>query len=102
VEIKHAWCNSTKKKVNEIISTRAIFVSLIVEGNDDGYLAQCRGIQGVLAERNSIEEAIFNCVDVIKLIAAYRTECGESMGFNVVELTPKTRMTVAMPVGVGR
>ena len=83
-----------KEKVNNMLSTKAIFLSLVVEANDDGYLAQCPGIQGAFAEGNSIEEAIFNCVDVIKLIAEYRTERGESMGFNVVELTPKTRVTV--------
>ena len=42
----------------------------------------------------------FNCVDVIKVIAAYRAERGEALGFNEVELTPGTRMTVAVPVGL--
>ena len=95
--------------MSEVLDTKAIFLSLVVEANDDGravtyhdgYLAECPGIQGAFAEGDSIEEAIFNCVDVIKLIAAYRAERGESMGFNVVELTPKTRMMVAIPVGVG-
>jgi predicted RNase H-like HicB family nuclease len=87
--------------MQEAVDTKVIFLSLVVEANDDGYLAECPGIQGAFAEGNNIEEAIFNCVDVIKLIAAYRAKRGESMGFNVVELTPKTRMTVALPVGVG-
>jgi len=39
-------------------------------------------------------------VDVIKMIAAYRTERGESLGFNEVEITPDTRMTVAVPIGL--
>ena len=90
-----------KEKVNEMLDTKAIFLSLVVETNDDGYLAECPGIQGAFAEGDSIEEAIFNCVDVVKLIVAYRAERGESIGFNVVELTPQTRMTVAIPVGVG-
>jgi predicted RNase H-like HicB family nuclease len=80
--------------------TRAAFLSLVVEPNDDGYLAQCPGIQGAFAEGESLEEAIFNCVDVIKMIAAYRTERGESLGFNEVEITPDTRMTVAVPIGL--
>ena len=81
--------------------TKAIYLSLVIEANDDGYLAQCPGIQGAFAEGDTIEEAIFNCVDVIKMIAAYRAERGESLGFNEIELTPEMRMTVAVPVGVG-
>jgi predicted RNase H-like HicB family nuclease len=54
--------------------TKAIFLSLVVEANDDGYLARCPGIQGAFAEGDTIEEAIFNCIDVIKMIIAYRTE----------------------------
>jgi predicted RNase H-like HicB family nuclease len=100
-QIAKSACFSCDEKVNEMLDTKAIFLSLVVEANDDGYLAECPGIQGAFAEGDSIEEAIFNCVDVIKLISAYRAERGESMGFNIVELTPKTRMTVAMPVGVG-
>ena len=80
--------------------TRAAFLSLVVEPNDDGYLAQCPGIQGAFAEGESLEEAIFNCVDIIKMIAAYRAERGESLGFNEVEITPDTRMTVAVPIGL--
>jgi predicted RNase H-like HicB family nuclease len=82
-------------------NTKAILFSLVVEANDDGYLARCPGIQGAFAEGETIEEAIFNCVDVIKMIAAYRTERGESLGFHEVEFTPDTRMTVSIPVGVG-
>src|SRR3990170_1328656 len=99
-QVAKSACFSCDEKVNEMLDTKAIFLSLVVEANDDGYLAECPGIQGTFAEGDSIEEAIFNCVDVIKLISAYRAERGESMGFNVVDLTPKTRMTVAIPVGV--
>ena len=81
--------------------TRAVFVSVVVDANDDGYLASVPGIQGAFAEGDTVEEAIFNCVDVVKLIAAYRAERGESLGFNQVELTPETRMTLSIPVGVG-
>ncbi len=82
--------------------TKAILLSLVVEANDDGYLACCPGLQGAFAEGDTIEEAIFNCVDVIKMIAAYRAERGESLGLPEVELTPETRMTISVPVGVGR
>ncbi len=63
-------------------------------------MASVPGIQGAFAEGDTIEEAIFNCVDVVKMIAAYRAERGESLGFNEIELTPDTRMTVAIPVGI--
>jgi len=81
--------------------TRAVFVSVVVDVNDDGYLASVPELQGAFAEGDTVEEAIFNCVDVVKLIAAYRAERGESLGFNQVELTPETRMTLSIPVGVG-
>jgi predicted RNase H-like HicB family nuclease len=82
-------------------NTKAFLLSLVVETNDDGYLAQCPGIQGAFAEGDTIEEAIFNCVDVIKMIANYRAERGESLGFHALDLTPQTRLTVSVPVGVG-
>jgi predicted RNase H-like HicB family nuclease len=80
--------------------TRAVFLSFVLEQNDDGYLASVPGIQGAFAEGDTIEEAIFNCVDVVKMIASYRAERGESLGFNEIELTPNTRMTVSIPVGI--
>ena len=82
--------------------TRAVFLSLMLEANDDGYLASVPGLQGAFAEGDTVEEAIFNRIDVVKMIAAYRAERGENLGFNEVELTPDTRMTVAVPVGPAR
>ncbi|MGQ9626670.1 MAG: type II toxin-antitoxin system HicB family antitoxin [Anaerolineae bacterium] len=38
---------------------RVVYISLVVEPNDDGYLARCPGIQGAFAEGDNIEEAIF-------------------------------------------
>ena len=52
------------------------------------------------AEGDTVEEAVFNCVDVAKLILAYRAERNDSPTLNTIELTPNTRMTVAVPVGV--
>ena len=73
-------------------ATRAVFLSLVVQANDDdGYLASVPGLQGAFAEGDTVEEAIFNCVDVAKLIAAYRAERGEPLGFNEVEIGPDTR-----------
>ena len=65
---------------------------LVVEANDDGYLARYPGIQGSFAEGDTIEETIFNCVDVIKMIAAYRAERGENLGFHA-ELISETSYT---------
>jgi predicted RNase H-like HicB family nuclease len=59
--------------------TRAVLLSFVLEQNDDGYLASVPGIQGAFAEGDTIEEAIFNCVDVVKMIVAYRSERGESL-----------------------
>jgi predicted RNase H-like HicB family nuclease len=79
---------------------KAILLSLIVEFNDDGFLASCPGIQGAFAEGDTIEEAIFNCIDMIKMIASYRAERGESLKLDTVELTPNTQVAISIPIGV--
>ena len=48
------------------------YLNLIITTNEDGFLARCPGIQGGFAEGETIEEAIFNCIDVVKMIAEYR------------------------------
>jgi predicted RNase H-like HicB family nuclease len=80
--------------------SKAAFLPIVLERNDDGYLASVPGVSGAFAEGDSVEEAIFNCVDVVKLIIAYRTERGESTGFNEVDIAPETRLTVSIPVGI--
>ncbi len=57
--------------------TQIVHLPLTVERSGDGYLASCPLIQGAFAEGDTIEEAIFNCLDVIKMIFAYRRERGE-------------------------
>ncbi|MFH1635669.1 MAG: type II toxin-antitoxin system HicB family antitoxin [Chloroflexota bacterium] len=79
---------------------RILYLPIITELNDDGYLARCLDIQGAFAEGDTIEEAIFNCVDVIKLIIAYRVERGEPSGVSSMEYAPDMRLSVAMPIGV--
>jgi len=37
-------------------------------------MARGPGVQGPFAEGDTIEEAIFNCVDVGKMISAYRAK----------------------------
>jgi len=46
----------------------AIMLSMIVEPNADGHLVSVSGIKGAFAEGDTIEEAMFNCVDVVKMI----------------------------------
>ena len=79
---------------------KIFYVTMVVETNDDGYLARCSDIQGAFAEGDTIEEAIFNCVDVIKMIASYRTERYETLGKAQIDLTPKMQFSFAMPVGI--
>ncbi|HHE73158.1 MAG TPA: hypothetical protein ENL34_12850 [Chloroflexi bacterium] len=78
---------------------KVLYLTMVVESNDDGYLARCPGIQGAFAEGDTIEEAIFNCVDVVKMIATYRAERGETLGVNEIDLAPETRFSLAIPVG---
>jgi len=80
---------------------RTILLSIIVEPNDDGFLAHCPGIQGAFAEGDTIEEAIFNCVDVVKMISAYRSERNEPLVAPEVDVTIQTRFALSMPVAVG-
>ena len=87
--------------VTTMAGTRAVLLSLLLEADDDGYLASVPGLQGAFAEGESVEEAVFNCADVVNLIAAYRLERGETLGLGEVELTPDTRIAVAIPVAVG-
>jgi len=77
------------------------YLSIVVEPNDDGYLARCPGIAGAFAEGDTIDEAIFNCVDVIKMVGAYRAERGEPLGVDEFLLTPDVQVSVALPVEIG-
>ncbi len=80
--------------------TKAVYLSLVVEPNEDGYMARCPGLQGAFAEGDTIEEAIFNCVDVVKMIADYRAERGEPLGIQEIELTTELQLAVSIPIEV--
>jgi predicted RNase H-like HicB family nuclease len=82
-------------------SDKFFYLTMVVEANDDGYLARCADIQGAFAEGDTIEEAIFNCVDVVKMIVAYRAERNESLDKKEIKLTPEMQFSFAMPVGIG-
>ncbi|MDT3697619.1 MAG: hypothetical protein ROY99_14640 [Ignavibacterium sp.] len=77
-----------------------ILVSVEVEKSEDGYLAKVPGIQGAFAEGDTIEEAIFNCIDVAKMIFEYRKSRNENLGFNEISLTKNSRLAFSMPVGI--
>ncbi len=79
---------------------KTILFSFLVEKNGEGYLASVPSMRGAFAEGDTIEEAIFNCVEVLKMMVAYRRERGEPLGFDAVKLTKNTRMSIAVPVGV--
>lgn len=76
------------------------YLSIQVEPNDDGFLARCADIDGAFAEGNTIQEAIFNCIDVIQMIFAYRKERGETVSEKIEELPEKYGLTLAFPVEV--
>ncbi len=74
------------------------YVNIIINTNDDGYLAQCPGIQGAFAEGDTIEEAIFNCIDVLKMIGEYRKERLEKTVIPEVEINPNMQISISLPV----
>lgn len=59
-------------------------VYFVLETNGDGFLARVPGVQGAFAEGDTIEDALFNCVDVLKMIIAYREERNESLSISFV------------------
>ncbi|MBC8186311.1 hypothetical protein H8E88_34950 [candidate division KSB1 bacterium] len=89
-----------KKKATRTKKSRMFLLSVVIEKNGDGFLAKVPGIQGAFAEGDTVEEAIFNCIDAVKIIADYRKEKGESTGLEIMEWTTETKMTCAVPVGV--
>lgn len=80
--------------------SKAVLASIEVEKNGDGFLARVPGVQGAFAEGDTVEEAVFNCIDVTKMIFEYKKERKESLGFNEFEFGKNARMTFAVPIGV--
>lgn len=79
---------------------KTLLASIKIEMNEDGYLATLPGIQGAFAEGDTVEEALFNCADVVKLIFQYRKERGEDLGFNLFNFNKSNSLTVALPIGI--
>ena len=91
---------AVKEHATRIKKNQMSLLSIVLEKNGDGFLAMAPGIQGAFAEGDTVEEAIFNCIDAVKIIIDYRKERGEPMGVEIMEWTPETKMTFAVPVGV--
>jgi len=89
-----------KEQATKIKKNQTSLLSVVIERNDDGFLAMVPGIQGAFAEGDTVEEAIFNCIDAVKIIADYRKERGEPTGLDTIEWSPETKITFAVPVGV--
>ena len=81
-------------------SNKTILASIKIEKNEDGFLASVPGIQGAFAEGDTIEESVFNCIDVVKLIFEYRKERGEEFGFNLFNFSKSNTVTISMPIGI--
>ena len=79
-----------------------VHLPLTIERNDGGYLASCPLVQGAFAEGDTIEEAVFNCLDVIKMIFAYRRERGEPVlqPELLEELKARERISFTIPLEV--
>lgn len=74
---------------------------MTIERNDDGFLASCSSIQGAFAEGDTLEEALFNCLDVAKMILAYRGERGEPvLKGNLEELKVKEKVSFTIPIEI--
>ena len=80
---------------------RIAHVPVTVERNDGGFLARCPTIEGAFAEGDTVGEAIFNCLDVVKMICAYRKERGETALEDISEDMPaRKEIAFTIPVEV--
>ncbi|MCX7777630.1 MAG: hypothetical protein N2381_06205 [Armatimonadetes bacterium] len=77
------------------------FQPLVVERSGDGFLVRCPLIQGAFAEGDTIAEAIFNCLDVIGMIATYRKGRGKLLFDGMTEdFTFNKAVSFTVPVEV--
>lgn len=77
---------------------KAQIISVVIESNDDGYLAMIPGIQGAFAEGDTPQEAIFNCIDVLKMIIEYKQEQNENLNLGTIELSASTGLAFSIPI----
>jgi predicted RNase H-like HicB family nuclease len=80
---------------------RIAHLLLTIERNGDGFLARCPTVEGAFAEGDTVGEAIFNCLDVVRMILDYKKERGETLLQSVSEsLTAKKEIAFTIPVEV--
>lgn len=80
---------------------RIAHLTLTVERNGDGFLARCPMVDGGFAEGETVPEAIFNCVDVVRMVFEYRKEHALPPYEGMSEDMPLARqISFAMPVEV--
>ncbi len=66
-------------------------MNIKVTRNDDGFLAQCKDVQGGFAEGDTPYEALYNLFDILNLISEYRSNSvseerfREGIEFNIPE-----------------
>ncbi len=89
-----------KMKGKNMKTGKISYVNIVISVNDDGYLAECPEIQGAFAEGDTIEEAVFNCIDVFKMIAEYRKERSEKIGISELDVNPGIQISIAMPLSL--
>lgn len=73
-------------------------IPVIVEFDEDVYIAKCPVIQGAFAEGESPEDAIRELIEVVKTILEYRKERGETLFEDMIVDTNKVITTV--PIGI--
>ncbi len=82
-------------------SSRIAHLPVTLERNDDGFLASCPMIQGAFAEGDTIDEALFNCVDVVRMILSYRDERAEPLlTGHLEEMKEKEKVSFTIPIEV--
>jgi len=73
-------------------------ISVVIEKNDDGYLARIPRIQGAFAEGDTPQEAIFNCLDILEMIIDYKKEQNQPLNLETIEFTRNTCLTLTIPI----
>lgn len=63
-----------------------------IERNDDGFLASCPSIEGTFAEGDTELEALYNLLDVVRMIGDYRNEKQKTTG--------KQSLNFSIPIAV--
>lgn len=79
---------------------KAVFASIEVERNGDGFLAKMPALQGAFAEGDTIDEAVFNLIDVAKMIIEYKKEKNELTGFTEFKLKKNLKISFSIPMAI--